>query len=150
MRVAIIFFGAFLCSAANGEPQSWMQKDNPETLHFSAFISSECPISEAEIEAVINGVLIRSRLRPGEYLSSPETSGSYVKIDCMDRTSELFVFTVSVNFIRYAFGRIVADIYPDYGSFGVGEKSDMADSVRDAVERLVTDYLQANFDLAPE
>ena len=81
MRVAIIILGVLLCSAATAEPQPWMKKENPDTLHYIAGVTSECPISELDIRVIVNGILIRSRLRPGEYFSSPETLGFWVEIN---------------------------------------------------------------------
>ena len=149
MKIATLALGILLCSAAIAEPQPWMKKENPDTLHSSVFVSSECAFTEERVRKVVDGVLIRSRLKTGDYISGPEPFGFVVDVNCMDGTSNAFI--INVHFIRFIpelFRNVLEST--SYGNFGVGDAEYTLDGVKLSVEELVTDYLQANFDLAPE
>ena len=151
MRVAIIVLGVLLCSAATAEPQPWMKKENPETLHSIVMVDTECPVSQTEVKEIVNGVLIRSRLRTGD-LTDADEFGFVVEIGCIKpkTITTTLTYKIDVDFIRWVFNRPFLEALPSYGEFGRGDKADIANGTQATVERLVTDYLQANFDLAPE
>ena len=96
MRVAAIALGILLCSAATAEPQPWMKKENPETLHSYVFVDPICPVSETEVREIVNGILIRSRLRPGDYLAGTEELGFTVNIDCLEVNEQSAFFRIDV------------------------------------------------------
>ena len=149
MRVAIVVLGVLLCSAATADPQPWMKKENPETLSAVVAVGIECPFTETEAKEVVHGVLIRSRLRPRDW--STETLFIGVAVDCLETTnSGLFIYDADVSFFRWEFSRMLEEVTGDYSNFGIGRRADILGSIRESVEGLVTDYLQANFDLAPE
>ena len=150
MRVVIIVFGVLLCSAAIAEPQPWMKKDNPDTLPGIVFIAPKCGVTTAEIREIVDGILIRSRLRPGDYLTGTDGLGFVVKVDCLNPIEHSASVQIDIYFVRNILGRILLEAYPAYGSFGVADSEEVNKSIRDGVEDLVTDYLQANFDLTPE
>ena len=151
MRVAIIILGVLLSSAATAEPQPWLKKENPETLHFALIVDQDCPSSSSEIKAIANGVLIRSRLRPGDYLESEELFGFFVLIVCDRIVSQnnRYAYMTEVRFIRHLGNRNILE-FANYGSFGIGDRVAIETSIRGSIENLVMDYLQANFDLTPE
>ena len=149
MRVAIIVLGVLLCSAATAEPQPWMKKENPETLRSVVVVNSECKVSTEDVQKVVDGVLIRSRLKPGDYLNSPDDFGFIVMLDCSQGAQ--FIIDADVRFVRYIpyLGRNLFETHV-YGTYGVGRPEGILETVKGHVEELVTDYLQANFELAPE
>jgi hypothetical protein len=168
MRVAIIVLGVLLCSSANGEPQSWMKSDDPDTLRYMADVKS-CPISEAALDELVKGILIRSRLKPQLFFdmeklekASQEEQAKYfqqerfgfsVYLKCTELIGrpDRIVFDLDVSFVRWLpiRGRLFSERLP-YGSFGVTDEDRLKANVKEAVERLVTDYLKANFALTPE
>ena len=152
MKIATLALGILLCSAAIAEPQPWMKKENPDTLHFNAFAEPDCPFSNAELTDLVNGVLVRSRLRPGDYFDSEEVFGFSVVVGCLEKEpgSQFFIYNIDISFIRYLLGRNFTEIWPIYGGFGQGIPDSIKGQVKASVESLITDYLQANFDLAPE
>jgi hypothetical protein len=152
MKIATLALGILLCSAAIAEPQPWMKKENPETLSTLVIVGSACPFSQSEVQEVVNGVLIRSRLRPGYYATDTDWLGFVVKFNCkkIAGLSEQVIFNLDVNFIRFYQARTLVEPVPNYGILGNGTRDFILEATRGPVEELVTDYLQANFDLAPE
>jgi hypothetical protein len=149
MRTGILILGVLLCSAATAEPQPWMKSSDSESLRYVVVVNPDCPVSEAELRSTIDGLLIRSRLRPGDFRQNPYFLGFYVGIECMHHEGRLFVYSIDTSFIRLAWSRFLLET-PTYGTLGLGSKVEISNDVRSSVERLVTDYLQANFDLTPE
>ena len=159
MRVEIIVLGALLCSAATAEPQYWMKKEDPETLHSAIYVSPRCDFTQEKVRQIVDGVLIRSRLKTGDYLRSSPQPGDYftnhelfgfhVAVECGEGTPA--TYNATAQFIRHIddLGRSLLEPYA-YGYFGAGESEDVLEVVKEVVEELVTDYLQANFDLTPE
>ena len=150
MRVAIIVLGVLLCSAATAEPKPWIRKEHPDTLYFTQFVHPDCPVSEAKLREEVNGVLIRSRIRPGDYYTSTEELGFYLLLNCWEEQKPLVIFGLNVFFIRWLDGRPLIEFHPMYGMIGRGNEESIKEAIRGQTERLVTDYLQANFNLAPE
>ena len=120
MRTAIIILGVLICSAATADPRPWMKKENSETLHALIFVDDDCPLSKTEAKEIVEGVLIRSRLRPGMFPMSLDTLGFLVAIECVKLNSDLYIYYIDTNFFLLAFGRILQEPFPDYGRLGQG------------------------------
>ena len=151
MKAVIIALGVLFCSAATAEPRPWMKKENPETLHFVTVVQG-CPHSDAEVRKIINGVLIRSRLRPGALgTSSEEPFGFALELSCLaTEDSDSFFYSLELRFMRLFIDRISLKAVPVYRQLGRGYRGAIEDRIRGGVEDLLADYLQANFDLTPE
>ena len=157
MRVAITVLGILLCSAATAGPRYWMKKENPEELLSSVYVDDRCAISEEQVREVVDGVVIRSRLKTGDYRiaevasilrgnlgpSSLKPFGFEVTIDCLQTPPSLF--DANVKFVR-RFPELNRSLYESaiYSHYGIGSSESILASVKGLVEQLVTDYLQAN------
>ena len=159
----------FFSTQLHGEPRLWMFRMEPETLRYEVDVESECPISTPALEEMVKGILIRSRLKPQVYLDveqleratatektmylQQERFGFRVGLGCMEIPSQAgwFVYRLDIRFVRYLpdLQRNVYESEP-YGAFGLNDEIGLNVKVKERVEALVTDYLQANFDLTPE
>ena len=141
---AILFL---LAGNVQADPQPWMEKENPDELGVYTRLDSDCPTFE--LEALVNGVLIRSRVRPLDFTETPELYLNVIA-ECLEFSTRERFYSYSID-IRFAFrnSAFVHLIYesPNYGAFGHGDSDFIQEAIKDATERAITDYLQANFDL---
>lgn len=125
---------------------------DPNVLAREVWVGSTCPINKAEANEVVDGVLIRARLKPDEYYDSSQTMGFFVSVRCMRRQgTDLFIYKVDVNFVQFApIANRTLQWVNGYGSMGIGLKVDIRGAIRDGTERLVTDYIKVNFNLGSD
>ena len=135
-----------LSGVALADPQPWMVKENPDELGVLAISESGCP--DFDIEALVHGILIRSRIRPTT-ISASRDLNLEVGVSCLEIETSPGFYSYHTN-VRFGVApqRGVYMVYtPGYTHLGHGERPDIVASVRGAVEEAITDYLQANFDL---
>ena len=132
-----------------------MHKTNPNELYVSVDYGADCKVSEEAIEKMIDGILTRSRIKrlnSDDWLEVDLSSDQlhlFVLVNCDDR-----VFSNDVRFADMVqrpdqwIKRLMLHYRP-YGSYGVhqGDTEYLMDSLKGSVERALTDYLKANFDL---
>ena len=98
-----------------------------------------------EAEDVIEGVLIRSRIKPdggGYWDGSVYLSAT---VNCTESGS-LYIYTTTVYFGRWAPKPVV--FYPDgFGGGGRNDKDGILDALKGSIERAITVYIKANFNL---
>jgi len=148
----LILLVLMLPMVALSDPQPWMKKDNPNELTAVPRLHPNCPITSDELSEFINGILIRSRIKPGSNSSGLHL---YVDVQCTKPfLDDSFVGSIDVEFVSnlvnpsqsFAFRYD----YTGYSSFGVGDKETLWDIVRDNIEDALTDYLKVNFDLGED
>ena len=144
-----------------------LAKENPDELYVRYFQDAECTISEEAVESMIDGVLTRSRIKRLAYYDWPvrgyrdRTGGDFgldqlflvVEANCIndnDRGFSIMVrFADVVN--RHPSLEFKREMYHTrpYGSLGTHNNSSdfLKDAIKSGVERALTDYLKANFDL---
>ena len=148
MRTAVFAATLFLLAGnVLADPQPWMKKENPEELGVWVSQDPDCPTFD--LESLVHGVIIRSRIRPVSILETPVLYLTVV-VACIPRDgqSDSYVFDVDVNFgVRYGQSTHMHYQSPSYGIFGQGTSDYLQQSVKESVEMAITDYLQANFDL---
>ncbi|MBU2955071.1 hypothetical protein [Marinobacter sp. F3R08] len=126
-----------------------LKQESPNTLSYAVVGGlDQCRTQKSEIESLIEGVLIRSRIKPSTDLSNPLVL--IAKIRCAGLSSNGVDLGAAFD-IRVAFSRFqplpVVDYFISYGSIGTwgGEDNFFKDSVKQFVEEAVTDYVTVNF-----
>jgi hypothetical protein len=136
--------------AASGSPD-WhndvLKQSNPNTLGYYVNAGDEClGVSSAELQEVVEGVFIRSRIKPVQDFNQPIYLN--VIMDCMEANSGNFVAVdFSIRFARY--NPKPAILYDwGYGAVGTASsKNFLLDQSKQMVEQAITDYIKANFNL---
>lgn len=132
---------------------SWIVKENPDVLYVGTFAHSDCPISGKELEKLVKGVMIRSRIKPAESWGAFEPT-LQVTVNCLPLQGNNPVFHSSVQFKKMLIDDNDDLLYihraSDYGTIGIGEKSFITQSLKDSTEAAITEYLKANFDLGED
>ena len=128
---------------------------DPEKIYYRSSTGVACPFEYNEVDDIIEGELIRSRIKPIYWTNRLEESEAILVLDvqanCLERDNLNPVFDVDVYFALYRFvdglysGSFLADW--EFGSFGIGDHDYILQSVEDAVEDAITAYVKANFDL---
>ena len=151
-RLATVLGALSVSVIAWAEPRWWMKKEDPNSLYLFHSQNDDCP---ASFEAAASGAFVRARIKRKESWTQGELALT-VDVQCVEIKPSLgFAFSTEIYFGRFAIDRTVAGGYqfmlfshPRYGSTGVASDPRMIrDEVRDSVERALTDYLKANFDL---
>lgn len=127
-------------------------KQTPDDLGYWVFTGSDCPFSNEDVERLVDGVWVRSRLRSSDsYLFELHLQ---ITVLCLDRGEANPIFNHDVFFVParpdtfnefLTTTRYVLDY--NFGTFGVGPSEYILQSVKESVEEAVTEYLRANFDL---
>ena len=153
MRTAV--FAATLSLLAGNvlaDPEPWMEKENPDELALLIGVDEDCSVTEDAVRDMANGVLIRSRIKPLDWARVLEPFGLRVSIDC---TPDSVVFMILVDFIDQLPIPDHSGLFDirfartGYTSFGTtsGDAEYILNAAKRNVERAITDYLKANFDL---
>jgi len=136
-----------LSGVASADPEPWMKKEKPDELGVYVERESECP--EFDIQELVHGVLIRSRVRPLPFTDTPELYLN-VNVRCieLDNQPNFYSFSSDIRFsYRASLGTYLLYEFPAYGTLGHGGSAFIQQSIKESVESAITDYLQANFDL---
>ena len=140
---------SFLVNASERPPwfNNAIKSKTPNQLPYYIGVSKDCPIKLTRAESVVEGVLIRSRVKPlkGDiYAAGIVYLNIYVS--CVPLESNNPVFNIEVNF-----GRInpkPAIIFDQsFGNSGIGDQDFIMQVLKERVESAMTAYIKANFDL---
>lgn len=127
--------------------QPALKRENPDELATLVFVAEECRVSAERAIETVHGVLIRSRIKPLDYGTSPGYFALSVIVNCLGKTA----FAVQVDFLDQIAGSRVR-YGTGHGTFGTyGDDPEyVVSAIKTSTERAVTAYLEANFDLTPE
>lgn len=146
----------FLCllaasSLAIAESTDWLeglvQLSNPNELPIFIGIDDDCTLNKSSAESITKGVLVRSRIKPlgDDHWILREF---YLKaaITCLKSSNGTQIFSLNVHF-----GKVTNNGFflfdRDFGIFGRGDEESIEDALKESVERAITFYLKANFEL---
>ena len=134
----------------------YLKKYDPDVLALFSFLDDDCPGTRQSYEKIIEGELLRARIKRGSYKNEELYLGVTVECTVGNGTQGY-----SVD-IYYGFDYTVVDAASDelgfystrfgsgYGFFGYGSSIDTETTISDALRRSVsdalTDFLKANFD----
>ena len=133
---------------AYAEGPDWLMEairvGDPNQLEYFLVVDEQCPITHSEGQEIINGVFIRSRIKPlpqslkGIYLS--------VNLFCLEPKSIFHTYKLGVAFARaLPLPAVLFDF--SFDSFGVKKKNGMEQSLKNQTEEAITTFIKANFDL---
>jgi hypothetical protein len=149
MKKLILLFSVFAAPTfAYADINDWLKKHNPDELAYFAAVSSTCPISEKEMQEMVEGVFIRSRIRPLDKWTAGEVM-LHIDLQCIG-DSDFQSYIVNVELEKpsvTADGTVLTTSLAGnpYGAFGRGDASSIKNEIKDSVERALTDYIKANF-----
>ena len=152
----LILLVLMLPIVAIADSQSWLKKDNPNELYALIAIEGEgkCSISYKELHATVNGVLVRSRIKPLLAWTSNEVS-LLVHLNCFSGTGKTQIYVAKIQLSRFSVHEsgvnlVTTSLEDSFGFFGNDTKDGILSSVREGVEGAITVYLKANFDLGED
>ncbi len=144
---------------ALADPQRWMEKENPNELGVFTFVNEFCPMTNSELKKMVDGVLVRSRIKPVSFSMELGRGNAYldVSLSCTEHSSvERATFIFMVDFLGSMFVEAKGSMRIRYGEvpagmvFGYGSISSAKPEMKSKVEGVITDYLKANFDLGED
>ncbi len=146
----------FLEQVIENHRRSWIEQPDPNALTYDLNVAPECPFGRSRAAEIIEGAIVRSRIKPQPLADVQDLGGKEPKlflsaaVDCLPRDwGDNYVFVVNVDWANY--GSLVDPIivYPTLGqgNFGSGDARFILDAFGQAVEDALVDYLKANFDL---
>ena len=132
----------------------FLTKDEPDTLFAMTFSGPDCPVASEELDRLVKGVMIRSRIKPAEHWMPLEVVLA-VNLKCLKLESNNPIFDLSVRFVRLSPTDdesllVTSRFFEDYGNLGIGDRSFISQSIKDSTEIAVTEYLKVNFDLGED
>lgn len=141
-ETASIFFPFFA-----GSP---LKQKNPNELAVLTKGGASCGLSDKEVLKTVEGVLIRSRIRPRTKLPADDKFYLGVVVSCAKDTHSVLQQVFFGDFILGTSIRF-GDDYGSYGAYGTGDAPQFVlNELKGDVERAMTDYMKANFNLAPQ
>lgn len=149
MKLLSIFV-LLLPTIVSAQSSSWLKKTNPNEMYRVVAVTSGCPLAKDEAENIVDGALVRSRIKPLSSWTDNEV-GLDVNVDCIagDQPLVTYVIRVELSKTYYDGDTLVIATMPGktYGGFGRDDKSGINSLIRESVEDAIYDYLIANFDL---
>ncbi|MDC0002882.1 hypothetical protein OAE19_00645 [Porticoccaceae bacterium] len=140
----ILLFTAFFAISSSASDLSYLKKENPDELGIWVFAGPSCPMTGKDVEGLVSGVLIRSRLKPKTSGWVSEPLYLEISVDCLALEGNNPVYTIVAGFGRFVpKPSIMYD--KGYGTFGIGPKESINRAIKNATESAVTAYIQANF-----
>jgi hypothetical protein len=143
-----MFFAANINSA---EQPQWfydaIKGNSPNQLAYFITTNS-CPFTKETLSNVLEGVLIRSRIKPLKHdIFVDGRIYLNAHVTCLSQEAgRNSPFTISVSFARYLpYPPIIID--NDFGTMGIGPSDYILQLFKESVESAVTQHIKANFDL---
>ena len=139
--------------ALGADDQEWLKtalkNENPNELTYFVVLNPECPIAKDKVASLVEGVLVRSRIKP---LGGDEGVGRElflnVATDCVSLANNNPVYVIDVIFGKYV-GDIAAPMYygTAFGYLGIGPVDHIEKALKENIELVITAYLRVNIDL---
>jgi len=137
-------------SASSAELLEWyksaIKSPTPDELSYYIGLNPDCPVTEQEVSEHVEGVLIRSRIKPMEYAFEYNRLYLNITVDCLKLESNNPIYIVEAAFGK--FNPKPAIIFDkSYGTYGIGPKKNIINAYKRVTEDAVTDYIKSNFNL---
>ena len=124
-----------------------IKSPTPNQLAYWVAVAQDCEITKDEAISLVDGVLIRGRIKPlSQSLGSEASLYLNIVIDCMPGESRNPIYVININFARWTSHPPILFDWP-YGTFGIGPKEFSSQHLKEQVEDAVTDFIKVNFDL---
>ena len=144
---------ALLSASSHAEVlPEWFYKaikvETPNQLSYYVTSSVACPFTTEALSEIVDGVLIRSRIKPlkNNFFISKKIYLN-LSVECLQLKSvNNLVFNIRANFARYSpKPAIIFD--HGFGTIGIGGQEYIKRTFKESVENAVTAHVKANFDL---
>ena len=122
-----------------------IQSDTPDELHYYIGVSEECSVSLKEARTILEGVFIRSRVKPIEGIPSRKPYLN-VNLNCLNVEGISPVFTINIHFAEQTDEAYIL-FDKSFSYFGIGRKEFILQGMKSKIEDAMTEYIKANFDL---
>ena len=117
--------------------------DDPNTLYVLTSMDSDCETSKKQLDKIVKGSLIRSRIKPTDEYTEPLLN---VQLICMDIGHNNPFYFIITRFGYYDYDRKTPVFFSSqYNKFGIGDKQVTETAIKDRVDEAMEDYIQANF-----
>jgi hypothetical protein len=135
---------------ASADNLPYLKKEAPEKLGLFATVDDFCPLSREEVTVLVNGLLVRSRIKP--LASVSEDLYLSVVLDCQENPNldgAIVVFATSLSTYGEVDGlRIrLRRGHGDYGFFGVADKEALEEQIEITIGIFLADYIETNYGL---
>ena len=119
--------------------------DDPAELAYWTAVEFYCPLTEQEVERVLEGIMIRNRIQPlkGRIFDDGRVYLN-VSLRCTQAvTDNKHAFSIDINFGRYKpWPAILFDV--PYASVGIGDKVSIRENIKVHLEDAVAAFTKAN------
>jgi hypothetical protein len=119
---------------------SLVKQVNPDQLYYFVVVTEECELDRKELLGLVEGVFIRSRIKPIEWTG--KNLFLSVGLQCTRLKNQHPIYRYDIAFAKYP-----NTFMKDYGGFGIGPKERHKEGIKRGVEEALADYIKANFDL---
>ena len=138
----------------------YLIKDDPDILGIEVTVDDECPSMESSLEELVEGELLRARIRKGSWIDTMDEVKLHVNMHCTSGKSGSIHqgYIVEVDFAIWRdvddaaineYGFYLMRYGTGYGGFGFAPKhlvnKESENLARTQVSKALTDYLRANF-----
>jgi len=149
-KVCFLFIAMmFLSTHAMGEePDQWfydaIKQDNPNQLAYYLYVANDCPFTEETLNEIVEGVFIRSRIKPRSvgWTSAPVYLD--LAVQCLPLKNNNSIYMIHAKFGRVRPDPHISFDYP-YELFGINDSAGIQQSFKGAVEEVITWYIKAHF-----
>jgi hypothetical protein len=127
--------------------KSSIKSPTPNELSYYLSVSKNCPFNLEKAQTVVDGVLIRSRIKPlREDIYVDNRVYLNMTISCIILKSNNPVFDIDVNFARIRPNpAIIYDWH--FGTSGIGGSDYILQAFKESIELAITEHIKVNFDL---
>ena len=152
---AILYFlllGILSSNSYSDDLPTWfynsIKVSNPNQLAYFVEMSKSCPFTTESLNKIVDGVLIRSRIKPlKEEIFVDGRIYLNVGVSCVRlKSGGNPPFSIRVNFARYQpYPAIIID--KGFGTTGIGPADFIKQAFKESIENAVTAHIKANFNL---
>lgn len=154
MKLKIFVLLVLLLFSQLGHADDWLHQaikvDNPNELAFWVKFGGECPVTKEAVQKIVEGVFIRSRVKPLKAEAIREPGRIYMSVDLFcfksDPSYDWVAYRIALTFGRFSPSPAIL-FDRDFGSVGTGGKESISTTIKERVEAAITEYIKANFDL---
>jgi hypothetical protein len=154
MKKVLLICLLLLSNQSYAEEQKWfldaIKVDNPNQLAYWLTNGDSCPITKKEVQKIIEGVFVRSRIKPlSEQIFNPGLIHLSIYLDCIKRTgpNDLYIYDLDIQFGQYNPYPAVLFNATGFGRMGIQDKEGIANDIKSSAENAVTVFIKANFNL---
>lgn len=156
---ALLAMSATANSSSLLDFENALKTSNPDTLPFLVDLDGNCPVEEKEVNDLVEGVIVKSRIKPDvDAMFHRETLFTHltrvylsVAMTCIETSTGQYSAAYTVFFgraITNGRGTLFPFVFETHSvAVAIGEKEYLVTNLKGLIENRMTDYLEANFDL---